>query len=385
MAIKRNGITIGISGSDLDDFKEQQMNDFQEKRITWQGEDNVLVTTVLQRLYEFAAGKVQIILADTMPSSTEPNTQYWVKTYSGTTLEDGRFVIMTDTLNNATFIGKSSADLTEFYTKTEIDTKLADLTTSSFRDGVVLSTLGNSDNAKTLVSGQAARVALGNKQDKITASDQLTTPTDSDKLSYLNNVTNNRWTFSKIWDWIVTKLTGNTEKGIQVSGGKLGHTNNITVPTAKRILQATYDAQGHITAIENEFNWSNNYVNSAENQLFTRKGANDMYTKYLKSTNGKLTKSTAITNDYSHYVKCGNIYQLSIGFQNGSDIAKDALLYTLPESIASSTIEMYIVISTINGDSKILQTGGSVGNNQIKSKQVIPAGYWFGSAIFIKV
>ena len=205
--IKLNDITIGISGSDLDDFKEQQMNDFQEKRITWQGEENILVTTVLQRLYEFAAGKVQIILADTMPSSTEPNAQYWVKTYSGTTLEDGRFVIMTDTLNNATFIGKSSADLTEFYTKEEIDTKLTDLATSNFRDGVVLTTLGNSDNAKTLVSGQAARVALGNKQDKIIASDQLTTPTDSDKLSYINNVTNNRWTFANIWTWIKGKIT----------------------------------------------------------------------------------------------------------------------------------------------------------------------------------
>jgi hypothetical protein len=267
----------------------------------------------------------------------------------------------------------------------ELDGEVKDLTVSNFRQGVIITSIGTSSGNSVIPTGGAVRVALNQKQNTIVASDQLTTPADTDKLSYINNVTNNRWTFAKIWDWIVTKLTANVEKGIQVSSGKIGHSNSITVPTAKRILQATYDAQGHVTAIENEFNWSNNYTNSAENQLFTRKGANDMYNNYLKSTNGTLTKATVITNDYSHYVKCGNIYQLSIGFQNSSEIANGTLLYTLPEAIASSTIEMYIVISTVNGDSKILQCGGSYGGKQIKAKQAIPAGYWFGSAIFIKV
>jgi hypothetical protein len=76
-----------------------------------------------------------------------------VKTYDGTTLDNGRYIIMTDHLNSATFIGTSSVDLSDYYTKTEIDTKLTDLTTSNFRSGVVLATLGNSDNARTLVSG----------------------------------------------------------------------------------------------------------------------------------------------------------------------------------------------------------------------------------------
>jgi hypothetical protein len=53
-------------------------------------------------------------------------------------------------------------------------------------------------------------------------------------------------------------------------------------------LQATYDAQGHVTAIQTEFNWSNTYSTSAENQLFTRKGANSMYTTL---NNGKLNKA----------------------------------------------------------------------------------------------
>lgn len=37
MAIKRKGITIGVSGEQLNAVKEQLMNEFQDKRITWQG------------------------------------------------------------------------------------------------------------------------------------------------------------------------------------------------------------------------------------------------------------------------------------------------------------------------------------------------------------
>lgn len=116
--IKHNDITIGIGGAELDSLKQELFNELQDKRISWQGEDDVLVTTVLQRIYEFAAGKVQIVLADNLPSDTEPNTQYWVKNYSGSTLEDGRFIIMTDYLSHSTYIGTSSVDLTE-YVKTE--------------------------------------------------------------------------------------------------------------------------------------------------------------------------------------------------------------------------------------------------------------------------
>lgn len=228
-----------------------------------------------------------------MPATTEPNTQYWVKTYEGTTLDNGRYIIMTDHLNNATFIGTSSVDLSGFYTKTETDEKLVDLTTSNFRSGVIITSIGTSSGNSTIPTGGAVRVALNQKQNTIVASDQLTTPTDTDKLSYVNNVTNNRWTFAKIWDWIVGKLTANTEKGIQVSSGKIGHTNSITVPTAKRIIQGTYDAQGHLTTIETEFNWSNTYNTSAENQLFTRKGANTFYNwAKVTETSGSSAVST---------------------------------------------------------------------------------------------
>ena len=139
-------------------------------------------------------------------------------------------------------------------------------------------------------SPEVIEEALDTKQNILTAQDLTPTPTDTDKVSYINNTTNTRWTFAKVWDWVISKLTSNTEKGIQVSGGKIGHSNSITVPTAKRILQATYDEQGHVTAIENEFNWSNTYNTSAENQLFTRKGANAMYEALKYSKNNSVIK-----------------------------------------------------------------------------------------------
>jgi hypothetical protein len=207
MSIYRKGKKIAISCSDLDKFKQEQFNEFQDKRITWQGEENVLVTTVLQRLYDFAAGKVQIVMSDTLPQTTEPNTQYWVKTYNGSTLEDSRFIIMTDYMNIPSYIGTSSADLTDYYTKTEVDEKLDDLTVNNFRDGVIVTAIGTGVGNLTIPTGGAVRVALSYKQDTIVASDQSTTPTDTDKLSYVNNTTNNRWTFEKIWDWIKGKIT----------------------------------------------------------------------------------------------------------------------------------------------------------------------------------
>lgn len=276
--IKHNDITIGISGAELETLKQEQMNEFQDKRITWQGEENVLVTTVLQRLYEFAAGKVQIVLADTLPLTTEPNTQYWVKTYSGSTLEDGRHIIMTDYLNIATYIGTSSVDLTDYYTKAEVDEKLDDLTVGNFRDGVIITSIGTSTGNSVIPTGGAVRVALNGKQDTIVASDQSTTPSDTDKLSYVNNVTNNRWTFAKIWDWIVTKLTANTEKGIKVSSGKLGHSNSITAPSSSaRFICGVLDTQGHFTGTPTAFQYSDVYNSTLDNCLFTRKGANTLY------------------------------------------------------------------------------------------------------------
>ena len=51
--IIRNEDIVGVSGEELEALKQQLQNEFQDKYITWQGEE-LLVTTVLQRIYESA-------------------------------------------------------------------------------------------------------------------------------------------------------------------------------------------------------------------------------------------------------------------------------------------------------------------------------------------
>ena len=99
-----------------------------------------------------------------------------------------------------TLIG-TAVNPSDFYTKTDIDDKLTDLTRDSFRDGVVVDTVSASAGSSKIPSNIAVVRGLAEKQNTITAQDSTATPTDTDKLSYLNNVTNNRWTFAKVWDW----------------------------------------------------------------------------------------------------------------------------------------------------------------------------------------
>ena len=230
---------------------------------------------------DLLADKANAKFVNQLPASPTKNTWYYSKKFQdGSDVPNDKralYVVLEDVLvyNYMGVVG--DIDLTNYYTKTETDNKIFDLTVNNFRNGVITTRITDTVTNSTIPTGSAVRSALATKQDTLINSDQYTAPSDTDKLSYVSGVTNNRWTFAKIWDWIVSKLTSNTDKGIQVSEGKIGHSNSITVPTAKRILQATYDEQGHITAIENEFNWSNTYNTSAENQLFTRKGANALY------------------------------------------------------------------------------------------------------------
>lgn len=147
-------------------------------------------------------------------------------------------------------------------------------------------------NKKVGVGEADMTAAVAHKQDKLIDDGVNSSIATSDYATGIKNINGQlhykSFTFLSVWNWIVSKLTDNVEKGLQVASGKLGHSNSITVPTAKRILQATYDAQGHVTAIENEFNWSNTYNTSAESQLFTRKGAYNMYTEL---NNGKQNKA----------------------------------------------------------------------------------------------
>lgn len=250
--------------------------------ITLQGSLSLEDVNVYSRteINNLLADKGQVQFVDQLPNPPQKNSWYYTKKYlDGTDVPNDKralYIVLEDVtvFNYMGVVG--DIDLSEYYNKQQVNN------------------------------------LLGQKQDSLSNDTAYSTPSDTDNLSDVNVSTKKvkRITFANIWNWIVGKLTANTEKGIQISSGKLGHSNNITVPTAKRILQATYDAQGHITAIENEFNWSNTYNTSAENQLFTRKGANAMYTELRKVT--RYTGNSAMS-----------IYNGG-GLSNGADYSSEA-------------------------------------------------------------
>ncbi len=116
MGIFKNGNKIAIDGTEFEALKQLLENEFQDKYILWDGVET-LVTTVLNRLYEMANGKINLVLAEELPATTEPNTQYWVESYNGTVLTDARHIIVTDSLNVATYVGTTAVDFDEYQKK----------------------------------------------------------------------------------------------------------------------------------------------------------------------------------------------------------------------------------------------------------------------------
>lgn len=87
--------------------------------------------------------------------------------------------------------------------------------------------------------------------------------------------------------------------------------------------------------------------------------------------------------NYSHDWRIGKLVMFSIGFYTTSDIAKDTTVFRLSNSFGSSAEEVYLIVSTISGNNRILQCGGSYGTKVLVAKSVMPSGYWFGSCCWI--
>ena len=75
-------------------------------------------------------------------------------------------------------------------------------------------------------------------------------PADTDKLANVDIATSKvkHITFANLWTWVLSKISGICEKGIQVASGKIGHTNNITANTTNGLKTLAYDSNGHITS-----------------------------------------------------------------------------------------------------------------------------------------
>ena len=120
---------IGMSGEQFEALHQALINEFQDKKIRFNDQDDVLVTTALSELLDIASGKAEIYVQDTLPATTQPNSQYWLKTYNGETLTSGRHIVMTDHVNTQVYIGKSSANMDDYYTKEQTEEKIEEFIT----------------------------------------------------------------------------------------------------------------------------------------------------------------------------------------------------------------------------------------------------------------
>ena len=272
----------------------------------------------VKALFESLEGGVDIVITATRPakSAAVEKTMYYV----GSTAPYHIWFFLNDDWVD---FGTTEISLENYYTKAEVDELLDDKVDKEtgkvlipLEDLAQITTnkndITNIKDDANLTSFSKVKLEFDKKQDKITDS-TLDSISDSTTVSSVSatSKTNKTFSLSALWDWIVGKLTSNTEKGIQVSEGKLGHSNAITVPTAKRILQATYDEQGHVKTIETEFNWSNNYLNSAENQLFTRKGANNLY-NWAKVTDASSSDAVTTTGMDSALTRTSGSHQSTV-------------------------------------------------------------------------
>lgn len=106
--IYTNNKQVGLSANEVNNLVNKLVESKQDKKIVFEGQE-MLLTTALQRVNNSAVGKANIIDAETLPDSLTPNSQYWVKTYNGQTIDNGRYIILVDNLGTPHFMGESTS------------------------------------------------------------------------------------------------------------------------------------------------------------------------------------------------------------------------------------------------------------------------------------
>ena len=106
--IYTNNKQVGLSANEVNNLVNKLVENKQDKKIVFEGQE-MLLTTALQRVNNSAVGKANIIDAETLPDTLTPNSQYWVKTYNGQTIDNGRYIILVDNLGTPHFMGESTS------------------------------------------------------------------------------------------------------------------------------------------------------------------------------------------------------------------------------------------------------------------------------------
>lgn len=104
--IYTNNKQVGLSANEVNNLVTKLVENKQDKKIVFEGQE-MLLSTALQRVNNSAVGKANIIDAEQLPDSLTPNSQYWVKTYNGQTIDNGRYIILVDNLGTPHFMGQS--------------------------------------------------------------------------------------------------------------------------------------------------------------------------------------------------------------------------------------------------------------------------------------
>lgn len=149
------------------------------------------IETINDILANLESFDVQVV--DELPERGEPNTMYLVPEQGQTTKSEYLWID-----GGWELIGSTDIDLSDYVEKTTYDDDMADINTE-----------------------------LGNKQDKLTAGDNVA-------ISSSNVIS-------------ATDTTYTAGTGLSLSGTTFNHSNSITALTTESLRKVKYDAQGHIT------------------------------------------------------------------------------------------------------------------------------------------
>ena len=334
--------------------------------------------------------KMAAEFVDQLPATLAVNTWYYSKRYMDGTLvpNDNRALYVKDKDGNVQYMGViGQVELDNYYTKTESDERyqqlITDSTVSELTDASLVSDtnataktnarftlatlwtwisdkLGTSvDRGLSVVGGKVGidnSVAAGgtsglrafahDAQGLVTESTAKTLgrglADTSNVIGHSNaeitaNTTNGIKTFAVDKYGHATAYTAKTlGRGISDSSNVIGHSNTaVTAKTNTNIVGVKWDEYGHITGKGTEQAISDAYTSSADNQLFTRKGANNLY-------------SNVFSGQYC-CVFCGNVTRNST--QSVASSAWAAIALT------GSDVYRTSLISLASGGVKILKAG----------------------------
>lgn len=343
-------------------------------------------------------GKVEAEFVDRLPDTLADNTWYYTKTYAdGTPVADDKRALYLKDHNGVTqYMGvMGNVDLSDYYTKLQseyrfqklvYDSEIASLddgtkisgfnqlacTTLSFSLGRLWSWLTNKiatmygrginrvddiighSNSVTASSTNGLKSFTHDEYGHVTASTEKTIGRGLNDSSNVIGHSNSAIT-AKTSEGLATikydqygHITGGTGKslgrGLSDSSNTIGHSNSaITAKSNTNIVGMSYDEYGHITGKgSTEYSVSDTYTSNANNQLFTRHGANTFYSNVFNGQYnvvfcGNFTRNSthSISSNTSTYIPL-----------TGADQYRGSLCYRSGNAIYIATTGTYMVLTT---------------------------------------